>query len=74
MRLGLSVSALSISCTYHLDISLDPGFKEFYSFCKANDIPVVIISRSVSLHTSASTRLHTSTAAWRLSSAPSSRS
>lgn len=26
------------------NISLDPGFKEFYDYCKANDIPVVIIS------------------------------
>ncbi|KAI0692896.1 HAD-like domain-containing protein [Cytidiella melzeri] len=26
------------------NITLDSGFKEFYEFCKANDIPVVIIS------------------------------
>ncbi|KAI5480444.1 protein of pyridoxal phosphate phosphatase-related family [Pseudohyphozyma bogoriensis] len=25
-------------------IKLDPGFKEFYHWCKANDIPVVIVS------------------------------
>lgn len=30
-----------------LDITLDVGFKNFYNFCKANDIPVVIISRFV---------------------------
>ena len=30
------------------DISLDPGFKDFYRYCKEHDIPVVIISRSVS--------------------------
>ena len=28
----------------HLDISLDPGFKDFYQFSKANDIPVIIVS------------------------------
>lgn len=27
------------------DIKLDPGFKEFYAWCKANDIPVIIVSR-----------------------------
>ncbi|KAI0074300.1 hypothetical protein K474DRAFT_1665570 [Panus rudis PR-1116 ss-1] len=26
------------------NISLDPGFREFYDYCKAHDIPVVIIS------------------------------
>ncbi|KAF8069232.1 HAD-like domain-containing protein [Lyophyllum atratum] len=26
------------------DIKLDPGFKEFYAWCKANDIPVIIVS------------------------------
>ncbi|KAG6844499.1 hypothetical protein H0H87_006385 [Tephrocybe sp. NHM501043] len=25
-------------------IKLDPGFKEFYSWCKANEIPVIIVS------------------------------
>ena len=30
-----------------LDIHLDPGFKDFFQFCKANDIPVVIVSRHV---------------------------
>jgi 2-hydroxy-3-keto-5-methylthiopentenyl-1-phosphate phosphatase len=29
------------------DIKLDSGFKEFYAWCKANDIPVVIVSRYV---------------------------
>jgi len=28
-----------------LDIKLDPGFKEFYTWCKANDVPVIIVSR-----------------------------
>ena len=28
------------------DIKLDSGFKEFFAFCKENDIPVVIVSRS----------------------------
>jgi 2-hydroxy-3-keto-5-methylthiopentenyl-1-phosphate phosphatase len=28
-----------------LDIGLDPGFKEFYDFCKANNVPVVLVSR-----------------------------
>lgn len=27
------------------DIKLDPGFKDFYKYCKSSDIPVVIISR-----------------------------
>lgn len=27
------------------DIGLDPGFKEFYTYCKSNNIPVVIVSR-----------------------------
>lgn len=26
------------------DIVLDTGFKEFYSWCKENDIPIVIVS------------------------------
>ncbi|KAF9066665.1 HAD-like domain-containing protein [Rhodocollybia butyracea] len=26
------------------NIKLDPGFKEFYAWCKANDIPVIIVS------------------------------
>lgn len=26
------------------DIKLDPGFKEFHAWCKANDIPVIIVS------------------------------
>ncbi|KAF5378868.1 hypothetical protein D9615_006925 [Tricholomella constricta] len=26
------------------DIKLDPGFKEFYAWCKAKDIPVIIVS------------------------------
>jgi 2,3-diketo-5-methylthio-1-phosphopentane phosphatase len=26
------------------DIKLDPGFKEFYAWCKENDIPVIIVS------------------------------
>ena len=28
-----------------IDIYLDAGFKDFYKFCKENDIPVVIVSR-----------------------------
>ena len=34
-----------MKCCCPPDITLDPGFKEFYDYCKANDIPVVIISR-----------------------------
>lgn len=30
-----------------VDIKLDPGFKEFYTWCKSNDIPVIIVSRRV---------------------------
>lgn len=30
---------------YHLDIGLDPGFKEFYYWCKDNGVPFVIVSR-----------------------------
>jgi len=26
------------------DVTLDPGFKEFYSFAKENNIPVIIVS------------------------------
>jgi len=26
------------------DIKIDPGFKEFYDWCKKNDIPVIIVS------------------------------
>ncbi|KAI5119152.1 hypothetical protein M0805_005231 [Coniferiporia weirii] len=31
-------------CKKRTDIHLDPGFKDFYQWCKANDIPVVIVS------------------------------
>ncbi|KIY69808.1 hypothetical protein CYLTODRAFT_420371 [Cylindrobasidium torrendii FP15055 ss-10] len=33
-------------CKEHLraNIQLDPGFLEFYNFCKANDIPIIIVS------------------------------
>ena len=34
------------------DIKLDPGFKGFYTWCKANDVPVVIVSRHVVIYTS----------------------
>jgi 2-hydroxy-3-keto-5-methylthiopentenyl-1-phosphate phosphatase len=34
--------------TYALEeIKLDSGFREFYAWCKANDIPVIIVSRCV---------------------------
>ena len=43
------------SCTHEsdlilrrVDIILDAGFKEFYKYCKGQDIPVVIISRYAS--------------------------
>ncbi|KAG6884889.1 hypothetical protein C0993_007398, partial [Termitomyces sp. T159_Od127] len=26
------------------NIKLDPGFKEFYAWCKDNDVPVIIVS------------------------------
>jgi len=29
------------------DIALDPGFREFHAWCKAKDIPVIIVSRCV---------------------------
>lgn len=29
------------------NIKLDPGFKAFYNYCKANGIPVIIVSSSV---------------------------
>jgi 2-hydroxy-3-keto-5-methylthiopentenyl-1-phosphate phosphatase len=29
------------------DIKLDPGFKDFYRWCKAHGVPVVIVSRYV---------------------------
>lgn len=29
------------------DIKLDSGFKDFYAWCRANDIPVIIVSRWV---------------------------
>lgn len=28
-----------------LDIKLDPGFEKFYTWCKQNGVPVVIVSR-----------------------------
>jgi len=31
----------------NLDMVLDPGFKEFYKWCKDNDIPFIIVSRFV---------------------------
>lgn len=37
--------SFSLTCCEIADISLDAGFKAFYQYCKANDIPVVIISR-----------------------------
>ena len=41
-------AAFLTSCTPHgIDIKLDPGFKEFYAWCKSNDIPVIIVSRCV---------------------------
>lgn len=27
------------------DITLDPGFKEFFRYCKSQDIPVIVVSR-----------------------------
>ncbi|KAF8655363.1 hypothetical protein AX16_003098 [Volvariella volvacea WC 439] len=30
--------------TLRRNIKLDPGFKEFYTWCRANDIPVIIVS------------------------------
>lgn len=29
------------------DIRLDPGFQEFFAWCKVHDIPFIIVSRSV---------------------------
>ncbi len=26
------------------DVTLDPGFKEFHSYAKANDIPIIVVS------------------------------
>lgn len=36
-----------VKLTLELDIKLDSGFKEFYAWCKSNDIPVIIVSRFV---------------------------
>ncbi|KXN80875.1 Pdp3-interacting factor 1 [Leucoagaricus sp. SymC.cos] len=33
----------------HDNIKLDPGFKEFYAWCKTVDIPVIIVSRQVGI-------------------------
>ena len=35
----------NISSRHGIDIKLDSGFKEFYTWCKSNDIPVIIVSR-----------------------------
>jgi hypothetical protein len=40
-----------LSRVYLLDIKLDPGFKPFYAWCKARDIPITIISRFVMVST-----------------------
>lgn len=44
---SLSFSA-RLTCVRPADIQLDSGFKEFYKWAKANDIPVIIVSRRVS--------------------------
>lgn len=33
-----------------VDIKLDPGFKDFYRWCKESGIPVIIVSRRVCLY------------------------
>lgn len=50
---------------YHLDIGLDPGFKEFYYWCKDNGVPFVIVSRyashpNIHCHRGLSLTLHSS--------------
>ena len=45
VHLHLAFAAFS---RHEIDIKLDPGFKEFYTWCKSNDIPVIIVSRWVS--------------------------
>jgi hypothetical protein len=43
---GASRCALFVTYTcLPLDITLDPGFKNFYFWCKENGIPFVIVSR-----------------------------
>jgi hypothetical protein len=34
----------------HADIKLDSGFKLFYKWCKAHDIPIIIVSRCAGYH------------------------
>lgn len=31
-----------------LDVKPDPGFSDFYDYCKSHDIPVKVVSRCVS--------------------------
>ena len=33
------------------EIKLDSGFREFYAWCKAKDIPVILVSRFASMFT-----------------------
>ncbi|KAJ2922289.1 hypothetical protein H1R20_g14793, partial [Candolleomyces eurysporus] len=40
-------------------MKLDPGFKQFYQWCKDHDIPFIIVSRQVVLHQSNWRRSHT---------------
>ncbi|KAL0576102.1 hypothetical protein V5O48_005876 [Marasmius crinis-equi] len=35
---------MDVDCNGNEDIKLDSGFKEFYAWCKANDIPVILVS------------------------------
>jgi hypothetical protein len=34
----------SIDLSSALDIKLDPGFKNFYRWCRENNVPVIIVS------------------------------
>lgn len=36
-----------VSFFFSADIELDSGFKDFYKWCKTNEVPFVIVSRYV---------------------------
>jgi 2-hydroxy-3-keto-5-methylthiopentenyl-1-phosphate phosphatase len=42
---SIPLPPIRCSLAYRLDIGLDPGFKEFYYWCKDNGVPFVIVSR-----------------------------
>ncbi len=38
----MGVPSVELFC---IDITLDSGFRDFFKWCKAHDVPVVIVSR-----------------------------